>query len=47
MPNLTREKGITALLVTDPALKVFEFRLAIPGGILAVSGMGRITNKRN
>jgi hypothetical protein len=29
------------------AAKVFEFRLAILGGILAVSSMGRITNKRN
>jgi len=46
MPHLTYDKEITVLLVIDRAATVFEFLLAFPGGILAVSGMGRITNKR-
>ena len=42
-----REAKETAFLVIDLAAKVFEFLLAVPGEILAISDMGRIKNKRN
>jgi hypothetical protein len=47
MPNLTNDKEIAALRVIDRVAKVFKFLLAYRAGILAVSGMGRIMNKRN